>query len=113
MVMPSACAPLPHAPMTKASLTAVQAISSMPFAFSSSALSTKPGRCLAEQVGVKAPGTEKSATLRPLKRSEESRVGKECVVRVDLGGRRIITKKKKKQRQQHSESQETIRQAMQ
>src|SRR3546814_19165688 len=27
------------------------------------------------------------------KRSEERRVGKECVVRVDLGGRRIITKK--------------------
>src|SRR3546814_12229451 len=26
-------------------------------------------------------------------RSEESRVGKECVVRVDLGGRRIIKKK--------------------
>src|SRR3546814_11615112 len=25
-------------------------------------------------------------------RSEERRVGKECVVRVDLGGRRIITK---------------------
>src|SRR3546814_12579638 len=29
-------------------------------------------------------------------RSEESRVGKECVRRVDLGGRRIIKKKKKK-----------------
>src|SRR3546814_11921378 len=28
-------------------------------------------------------------------RSEERRVGKECVVRVDLGGRRIIKKKKK------------------
>src|SRR3546814_16101657 len=27
-------------------------------------------------------------------RSEERRVGKECVIRVDLGGRRIITKKK-------------------
>ena len=45
----------------------VQTISSTPLAFSSAALSTKPGRCLAEQVGVKAPGTEKSATLRPLK----------------------------------------------
>jgi hypothetical protein len=52
---------------TKASLTAVQAISSIPFAFSSSALSTNPGRCLAEHVGVKAPGTENSATFRPLK----------------------------------------------
>src|SRR3546814_16900937 len=29
-------------------------------------------------------------------RSEERRVGKECVVRVDLGGRRIIKKKKTK-----------------
>src|SRR3546814_15352552 len=28
-------------------------------------------------------------------RSEERRVGKECVSRVDLGGRRIINKKKK------------------
>src|SRR3546814_13235723 len=28
-------------------------------------------------------------------RSEERRVGKECVIRVDLGGRRIIKKKKK------------------
>src|SRR3546814_16614366 len=31
-------------------------------------------------------------------RSEERRVGKECVVRVDLGGRRIIKKKKKKKK---------------
>src|SRR3546814_16086423 len=30
----------------------------------------------------------------PPRRSEERRVGKECVVRVDLGGRRIIKKKK-------------------
>src|SRR3546814_13459551 len=30
-------------------------------------------------------------------RSEERRVGKECVIRVDLGGRRIITKKKNKE----------------
>src|SRR3546814_14758429 len=29
------------------------------------------------------------------KRSEERRVGKECAVRVDLGGRRIIKKKKR------------------
>src|SRR3546814_13663410 len=28
------------------------------------------------------------------RRSEERRVGKECVIRVDLGGRRIIKKKK-------------------
>ena len=54
-------------PITNASLTAVQAISSMPLAFSSPAFWTKPGRCLAEQVGVNAPGTENSATRRPLK----------------------------------------------
>src|SRR3546814_14556367 len=29
-------------------------------------------------------------------RSEERRVGKECVIRVDLGGRRIIKKKNKR-----------------
>src|SRR3546814_11482021 len=32
----------------------------------------------------------------PMLRSEERRVGKECVVRVDLGGRRIIKKKNSK-----------------
>src|SRR3546814_17429001 len=30
-------------------------------------------------------------------RSEERRVGKECVIRVDLGGRRVINKKKNAQ----------------
>src|SRR3546814_18075949 len=35
----------------------------------------------------------------PPDRSEERRVGKECVIRVDLGGRRIIKKKK-----QHTKS---------
>src|SRR3546814_17001883 len=34
------------------------------------------------------------ASLSPRARSEERRVGKECVIRVDLGGRRIITKQK-------------------
>src|SRR3546814_4662465 len=33
-----------------------------------------------------------------LPRSEERRVGKECVIRVDLGGRRIIKKKNKVER---------------
>src|SRR3546814_18328533 len=33
-------------------------------------------------------------------RSEERRVGKECVSRVDLGGRRIIKKKKEKNKEQ-------------
>src|SRR3546814_13454218 len=36
-------------------------------------------------------------------RSEERRVGKECAVRVDLGGRRIIKKKKEKpKREDHT-----------
>src|SRR3546814_14608270 len=40
-----------------------------------------------------------------LKRSEERRVGKECVVRVDLGGRRIIkTKKLSKQQQEKKQN---------
>src|SRR3546814_11525477 len=34
--------------------------------------------------------------LEELDRSEERRVGKECVSRVDLGGRRIIKKKQQK-----------------
>src|SRR3546814_12319183 len=33
------------------------------------------------------------------RRSEERRVGKECVIRVDLGGRRIIKKKKHNKQQ--------------
>src|SRR3546814_11343444 len=36
--------------------------------------------------------------IAPWARSEERRVGKECVVRVDLGGRRIIKKKKKQKK---------------
>src|SRR3546814_12604569 len=36
----------------------------------------------------------KFSPLRPPIRSEERRVGKECVSSVDLGGRRIIKKKK-------------------
>src|SRR3546814_8313334 len=72
VTLPSALADLPQAPMTKASLTAVQAISSTPLPFSSSAFSTKPGRWRAEQVGVKAPGTENSATVRPAKKSSEA-----------------------------------------
>jgi len=55
--------------MTKASLTARQAITSTPFFLISAAFSTKPGRCLAEQVGVKAPGTANSTTFLPLKNS--------------------------------------------
>src|SRR3546814_11505193 len=43
----------------------------------------------------------RSSSCRCPARSEERRVGKECVVRVDLGGRRIIKKKKKKQLIEH------------
>jgi len=67
VTLPSAPAPFAQAWSTKASLTAVQATSSTPLAFSSSAFSMKPGRWRAEQVGVKAPGTENKAMRRPRK----------------------------------------------
>src|SRR3546814_20849973 len=41
-------------------------------------------------------GPRRDAKARILNRSEERRVGKECVIRVDLGGRRIIKKKTRK-----------------
>lgn len=56
--------------MTKASLTEMQTMVSTPLDLSSPALSTKPGRCFWEQVGVKAPGTAKRMTFLPLVRSE-------------------------------------------
>src|SRR3546814_15644375 len=40
-------------------------------------------------------GSYPFAWVRMEGRSEERRVGKECVIRVDLGGRRIIKKKTK------------------
>src|SRR6185437_8546074 len=55
--------------MTKASLTDRQAITSTPLPLISWASCLKPGRCLAEQVGVKAPGRANSATRLPLKNS--------------------------------------------
>src|SRR3546814_19963374 len=42
--------------------------------------------------------TGRTAFRRICLRSEERRVGKECAVRVDIGGRRIIKKKKQRQR---------------
>ena len=60
------CTGLTAARMRACSAAAIS-LWTMPLAFSSSAFSTKPGRWRAEQVGVKAPGTEKSATLRPAK----------------------------------------------
>ena len=53
--------------MTKASLTAMHAIVSTPLALNAGALSLKPGRWRAEQVGVKAPGSANRATFLPLK----------------------------------------------
>ncbi len=41
-------------------------MASTPLAFRSAAWALKPGRCLAEQVGVKAPGTANRATVLPL-----------------------------------------------
>ena len=71
---------VPQAPTTTAAFTERQAMVSTPFALMASAYCTKPGRCLALQVGVKAPGTAKSATRLPLKRSSvEISCGPEAV----------------------------------
>src|ERR1700684_2200792 len=76
---------LPHAFMTNTSLTAVHAMVSTPFALILSASSTKPGKCLASQVGVNAPGTEKNTTVLPLKSSSVvSFCGPSLVMRVNL-----------------------------
>ena len=56
-----------QAPMTKASLTEMQAMVSTPLAVISPRRSLKPGRWRAEQVGVKAPGTANRATVLPAK----------------------------------------------
>src|SRR5579859_1535644 len=55
--------------MTKASLTERQAITSTPLLLISEASCLKPGRCLAEQVGVNAPGSANRATFLPPKNS--------------------------------------------
>jgi len=55
--------------MTNASFTDRQTISSTPFSLIVSELWMKPGRCWFEQVGVKAPGSANTTTLRPLKNS--------------------------------------------
>src|SRR5687767_15159661 len=62
ILSPTSCA-LPHASITQASLTAIQAMVSTPLAFNSSDCVTKPGRCTREHPGVNAPGTAKSTTL--------------------------------------------------
>src|ERR1700709_1939262 len=55
--------------MTTASLTETHQISSMPAAASFSALSIKPGTCLAEHVGVHADGNPTITTRLPAVRS--------------------------------------------
>src|SRR3546814_2359610 len=52
----------------------------------------------AESTNTRWPNGPTSSAMRSASfcRSEERRVGKECVIRVDLGGRRIIKKKKHK-----------------
>src|SRR6185436_317103 len=65
---PAFCS-LPHAPITKASLTEMQAMVSTPLALIWSNDETKPGTCLAEQVGVKAPGRANATTFLPLAKS--------------------------------------------
>ena len=56
-----------QAPITKTSLTPVTSTSSMPLAFIAAAFSMKPGRWFMLQVGVNAPGTPISTTLRSAK----------------------------------------------
>src|SRR4029079_11527998 len=56
----------PQAAMTKPSLVATHHTSSTFFAFSLSMFETYPGTCLAEQVGVKAPGSAKTTIFLPL-----------------------------------------------
>src|SRR3546814_12134106 len=60
-------------------------------AYHNEALQAHPGQAVAQSD--QASGQRERG--QRARRSEERRVGKECVVRVDLGGRRIIKKKEK------------------
>ena len=81
--MPPVC--FSQAPITKTSLTPVTRISSTPFALMAAACSMKGGRWFIEQVGVKAPGTAISTTLRPGKMSAEARgAGPSSVITVKV-----------------------------
>src|SRR3546814_7599045 len=59
-------------------------------------LTSAAKRSIASILRYSAAVISRSTPERSPIRSEERRVGKECVIRVDLGGRRIIKKKKKK-----------------
>src|SRR3546814_12887258 len=66
------------------------------FAIMGSALASTVDRHQRPTIGLLNIGEE------VIKRSEERRVGKECSVRVDLGGRRIIKKKNKEKDARHA-----------
>src|ERR1700694_378876 len=55
--------------MTKGSLTETQTMASMPCALNAGASSLNRGKCVDEQVGVNAPGSEKTTTFLPEKMS--------------------------------------------
>ena len=65
LILPVAPWASPHAFMTKGSLTARQATSSMPLAFNASKCVKYPGKWVAEQPGVKAPGTPNNTPFLP------------------------------------------------
>ena len=75
MTLSSAFWSLPQAPITKASLTEMQAMVSTPFALNLSASATNPGTCFAEQVGVNAPGSAKATTFLPGAKSSSVVIG--------------------------------------
>ena len=68
MVSPASVAPVasPHAFITKGSFTETQMISSTPLPSNWALVRIKLGTWAEWQVGVKAPGTAKITTLRPL-----------------------------------------------
>ena len=59
-----------HACMTNASLTAMHATVSTPFALNDASSLAKPGRCCCVQPGVNGPGTAKRATVLPANTSD-------------------------------------------
>ncbi len=60
---------LPHSSITNGSLTEMQTIESIPWSAKTGASSLKRGRCVDEQVGVNAPGSENTTTFLPAKMS--------------------------------------------
>src|SRR5690349_18105422 len=73
-ILPPAFWSRDQAPITNASFTDTHQISSTPLPFSASKFWMKLGTCLAEQVGVKAPGSAKTAIFLPFTRSSTLKV---------------------------------------